>query len=605
MKKQFKILILLVLSVCMLSACDPYERAIKYYDKQDYVRAAEYFKKLADEGNAEAMAWLGLCIDRDAAHVDSAKVWYTNAIEDGAIEWFIEKAEEGVPQIQAQLGYCYTNGIGVVKDENKGLHWTRQSAEKGNARGQLNLGVYFQEMNDMEKAVEYYTKSANQGNVYAQNNLGRIYEINFQDKKNAMFWYEKAANQGFAYAQHNLGRIYELNFQDKAKAIYWYEKAANQGYSLSQSFLATLYLGSNDKNNDDQVFNLLWKAANAGEKSAYNNLGYCFATGKGTNKNIQEALVWFKKAADNGDMIACQNYAVNAYSIWSSLSYEQKSYAVQCLSKSLADGSELAERLKKYVGQIDSRLYTGSVPAYNKNDIRTYSLPENRYLATVNEYQTYLAQTGNSGFSYSPDVYYCWITEYERKKYPDIFKLANPFSPSMAVDLGLSVKWAPQNIGADSPEEMGERFAWGETAPKEDYDYTWATYKYAKGSSDKLMPIGRDIGGTRYDAATVNWGRSWRMPTADEYEELIIMCSFEWVAEDALVGTRGFKVTGPNGNTLFFPCTTGIFGNEYYTSQAYSNSSPWVHTFSISKSSYDMSSEMRAYGNYVRAVLVE
>lgn len=572
MKKQFKILILLILSVCMLSACDPYERAIKYYDKQDYVRAAEYFKKLADEGNAEAMAWLGLCIDRDAAHVDSAKVWYTNAIEDGAIEWFIEKAEEGVPQIQAQLGYCYTNGIGVEKDENKGLHWTRQSAENGNARGQFNLGVYFQEMNDMEKAVEYYTKSA---------------------------------NQGYVYAQHNLGRIYSVNFQDKAKAIYWYEKAANQEYPLSQSKLAALYLDMDDEYNNRKAFSLLQKAANAGEESAYNNLGYCYATGKGGFQDIQKALVWYKKAADNGEMIACQNYAVNAYSIWYSLSDSDKRYAEQCLSKSIADGSELAERLKKYVDQIHSRLYTGSVPAYNKNDIRTYSLPENRYLATVNEYQAYLAQTANANFLYSPGVYYCWITASERNRYPDIFKLANPFSPSMAVDLGLSVKWAPQNIGADSPEEMGERFAWGETAPKEDYDYTWATYKYAKGSSDKLMPIGRDIGGTRYDAATVNWGRSWRMPTADEYEELIIMCSFEWVAEDALVGTRGFKVTGPNGNTLFFPCTTGIFGNEYYTSQAYSNSSPWVYTFSISKSSYDVSSEMRAYGNYVRAVLVE
>lgn len=572
MKKQFKILILLVLSVCMLSACDPYERAIKYYDKQDYVRAAEYFKKLADEGNAEAMAWLGLCIDRDAAHVDSAKVWYTDAIENGAIEWFIEKAEEGVPQIQAQLGYCYTNGIGVEKDENKGLHWTRQSAEKGNARGQFNLGVYFQEMNDMEKAVEYYTKSA---------------------------------NQGYVYAQHNLGRIYSVNFQDKAKAIYWYEKAANQGYPISQSKLAALYLDMDDEYYNRQAFSLLRKAANAEEKSAYNNLGYCYATGRGTDRDIREALMLFRKAADNGDMIACQNYAVNAYSIWFSLSDSDKRYAEQCLSKSIADGSELAERLKKYVDQIHSRLYTGSVPAYNKNDIRTYSLPENRYLATVNEYQAYLAQTANANFLYSPGVYYCWITASERNRYPDIFKLANPFSPSMAVDLGLSVKWAPQNIGADSPEEMGERFAWGETAPKEDYDYTWATYKYAKGSSDKLMPIGRDIGGTRYDAATVNWGRSWRMPTADEYEELIIMCSFEWVAEDALVGTRGFKVTGPNGNTLFFPCTTGIFGNEYYTSQAYSNSSPWVYTFSISKSSYDVSSEMRAYGNYVRAVLVE
>ena len=563
---------MLILSVCMLSACDPYERAIKYYDKQDYVRAAEYFKKLADEGNAEAMAWLGLCIDRDAAHVDSAKVWYTNAIEDGAIEWFIEKAEEGVPQIQAQLGYCYTNGIGVEKDENKGLHWTRQSAENGNARGQFNLGVYFQEMNDMEKAVEYYTKSA---------------------------------NQGYVYAQHNLGRIYSVNFQDKAKAIYWYEKAANQEYPLSQSKLAALYLDMDDEYNNRKAFSLLQKAANAGEESAYNNLGYCYATGKGGFQDIQKALVWYKKAADNGEMIACQNYAVNAYSIWYSLSDSDKRYAEQCLSKSIADGSELAERLKKYVDQIHSRLYTGSVPAYNKNDIRTYSLPENRYLATVNEYQAYLAQTANANFLYSPGVYYCWITASERNRYPDIFKLANPFSPSMAVDLGLSVKWAPQNIGADSPEEMGERFAWGETAPKEDYDYTWATYKYAKGSSDKLMPIGRDIGGTRYDAATVNWGRSWRMPTADEYEELIIMCSFEWVAEDALVGTRGFKVTGPNGNTLFFPCTTGIFGNEYYTSQAYSNSSPWVYTFSISKSSYDVSSEMRAYGNYVRAVLVE
>lgn len=572
MKKQFKILILLVLSVCMLSACDPYERAIKYYDKQDYVRAAEYFKKLADEGNAEAMAWLGLCIDRDAAHVDSAKVWYTDAIENGAIEWFIEKAEEGVPQIQAQLGYCYTNGIGVEKDENKGLHWTRQSAEKGNARGQFNLGVYFQEMNDMEKAVEYYTKSA---------------------------------NQGYVYAQHNLGRIYSVNFQDKAKAIYWYEKAANQGYPISQSKLAALYLDMDDEYYNRQAFSLLRKAANAEEKSAYNNLGYCYATGRGTDRDIREALMLFRKAADNGDMIACQNYAVNAYSIWFSLSDSDKRYAEQCLSKSIADGSELAERLKKYVDQINSRLYTGSVPAYNKNDIRTYSLPENRYLATVNEYQAYLAQTANANFLYSPGVYYCWITASERNRYPDIFKLANPFSPSMAVDLGLSVKWAPQNIGADSPEEMGERFAWGETAPKEDYDYTWATYKYAKGSSDKLIPIGRDIGGTRYDAATVNWGRSWRMPTADEYEELIIMCSFEWVAEDALVGTRGFKVTGPNGNTLFFPCTTGIFGNEYYTSQAYSNSSPWVYTFSISKSSYDVSSEMRAYGNYVRAVLVE
>lgn len=568
MKKQFKILILLVLSVCMLSACDPYERAIKYYDKQDYVRAAEYFKKLADEGNAEAMAWLGLCIDRDAAHVDSAKVWYTDAIENGAIEWFIEKAEEGVPQIQAQLGYCYTNGIGVEKDENKGLHWTRQSAEKGNARGQFNLGFYFEGMNDMEKAVEYYTKSA---------------------------------NQGFVHAQYNLGRIYNINFQDKRKAIYWYGKAADQGDPFSQSVLAALYLEMDDEYNNPKVFNLLLKAANAGEKSAYNNLGCCYVAGWGTDRDIWEALIWFRKAADNGNIQACLNYAANAYSIWSSLSDADKRYAEQCLSKSIADGSELSEELKKYVDQINSRLYTGSVPAYNKNDIRTYSLPENRYLATVNEYQTYLAQTGNSGFSYSPDVYYCWITEYERKKYPDIFKLANPFSPSMAVDLGLSVKWAPQNIGADSPEEMGERFAWGETAPKE--DYTWITYKYCKGSYNTIIPIGSNIQGTKYDAATVNWGPAWRMPTVAEYNELINRCTFELIKR---YDTCGLKVVGPNGNTLFFPFEGGYGSTFYNTSQIYHDpfhAHCWV--FDISDSDYLINTFLRNEGNYVRAVLVE
>lgn len=568
MKKQFKILILLVLSVCMLSACDPYEKAIKYYDKQDYVRAAEYFKKLADEGNAEAMAWLGLCIDRDAAHVDSAREWYTNAIENGAIEWFIEKAEEGVPQIQAQLGYCYTNGIGVEKDENKGLHWTRQSAEKGNARGQCNLGVYFEEMNDMEKAVEYYTKSA---------------------------------NQGFVHAQYNLGRIYNINFQDKRKAIYWYGKAADQGDPFSQSVLAALYLEMDDEYNNPKVFNLLLKAANAGEKSAYNNLGCCYVAGWGTDRDIWEALIWFRKAADNGNIQACLNYAANAYSIWSSLSDTDKRYAEQCLSKSIADGSELAERLKKYVDQIDSRLYTGSVPTYNKNDIRTYSLPENRYLATVNEYQTYLAQTANANFSYFPGVYYCWITASERNRYPDIFKLANPFSPSMAVDLGLSVKWAPQNIGADSPEEMGERFAWGETSPKE--DYTWITYKYCKGSYNTIIPIGSNIQGTKYDAATVNWGPAWRMPTVAEYNELINRCTFELIKR---YDTCGLKVVGPNGNTLFFPFEGGYGSTFYNTSQIYHDpfhAHCWV--FDISDSDYLINTFLRNEGNYVRAVLVE
>lgn len=271
-------------------------------------------------------------------------------------------------------------------------------------------------------------------------------------------------------------------------------------------------------------------------------------------------------------------------------------------------GSETAKGYKTFVDRINSRLYEGPFRRYNPKDASTYSLPQNRYLATVDEYIKFLEIVGkmNNGFHFKPKGNYCWITSHERNTYYNIFKLANPYSPALAVDLGLSVKWAPYNIGADSPEELGDRFAWGETAPKE--DYSWITYKYAKGSSDTVISIGRDIGGTRYDAATVNWGKNWRMPTVAEYNELINHCSFEWVAEDAFVGTRGLKVTGPNGNTIFFTCRSGIFGEDYYTSEnsglVFQGAN--AYTFSISNSSYEINGYVsRCFGNYIRAVLAE
>ena len=79
------------------------------------------------------------------------------------------------------------------------------------------------------------------------------------------------------------------------------------------------------------------------------------------------------------------------------------------------------------------------------------------------------------------------------------------------VDLGLSVYWATCNVGAETPAEYGDYFAWGETSPKQ--NYTMVTYTY-EGDLD-------NISGTRYDAARVNWGGGWRMPTKEEMEELV------------------------------------------------------------------------------------
>lgn len=113
-----------------------------------------------------------------------------------------------------------------------------------------------------------------------------------------------------------------------------------------------------------------------------------------------------------------------------------------------------------------------------------------------------------------------------------------------AVDLGLSVKWAACNVGADMPQGFGGYYSWGETEEKE--AYTLDSYVDPNPQGNAM-----DISGTEYDVAHVKWGGSWRMPTYDEFSELIRSCTWEWVIMEGDVA--GYKVTGPNGNSIFLP----------------------------------------------------
>ena len=125
-----------------------------------------------------------------------------------------------------------------------------------------------------------------------------------------------------------------------------------------------------------------------------------------------------------------------------------------------------------------------------------------------------------------------------------------------AVDLGLSVKWATFNVGATSPEDYGDYFAWGETEPKK--TYSWATYKW--GTSSKLTKYnttdGKTILDPEDDAAYVNWGDKWRMPSKEDVDELTQQCTWIWTTHN---NVNGYKVTGPNGNSIFLP-TVGYKG---------------------------------------------
>ena len=145
-----------------------------------------------------------------------------------------------------------------------------------------------------------------------------------------------------------------------------------------------------------------------------------------------------------------------------------------------------------------------------------------------------------------------------------------------AVDLGLpsGIKWASCNVGAEKPEDYGNYYAWGEVLPKK--DYPWATYKHAYGNGNKLTKYCNnasygDNGFTdnkttlepEDDAAHVNWGGSWRMPTAAEMDELRYNCTWTWTTQN---GINGYQITSKtNSNSIFLPAA----GYRYYTNLNY------------------------------------
>ena len=157
--------------------------------------------------------------------------------------------------------------------------------------------------------------------------------------------------------------------------------------------------------------------------------------------------------------------------------------------------------------------------------------------------------------------------------------------PSGAVDLGLSVKWATCNIGANAPEEYGDYYAWGETESKEKYN--WSTYKWWNGSSNTLTKYKKSSSyGTvdnktvldlEDDVAHVKLGGSWRMPTDAEWTELRTQCTWTWTTQN---GVTGRLVTASNGNSIFLPAAgywyvTGLynagFSGYYWSSSLYTD----------------------------------
>lgn len=176
------------------------------------------------------------------------------------------------------------------------------------------------------------------------------------------------------------------------------------------------------------------------------------------------------------------------------------------------------------------------------------------------------------------------------------------------IDMGLpsGVRWATCNVGAESLADEGLFFSWGNVeghAMGDEYDFSESVYNTTPGAS-----IDTDLS-LEQDAARAYQGYPWRMPSADEFQELIDNCTTVWTTLD---GVDGILFTSNlNGNTVFFPATGFYNGTSlrnrgssgYLLSSTYRTATQAARLLFDSSGTINVQSTSRFYGYPVRAVL--
>lgn len=197
------------------------------------------------------------------------------------------------------------------------------------------------------------------------------------------------------------------------------------------------------------------------------------------------------------------------------------------------------------------------------------------------------------------------------------------FYDAPAVDLGLSVKWASYNVGAQQPEGLGSYFAWGETTEKSNYDwskegdYKWGIRDISAAPKYGMTKYTADVAGgdglktlqPEDDAAKTNWGKKWRTPTLEETLELLDKTKCEWTWD---AKRKGYSVKGlKTGNSIFLPAagrrssnheyvgTHGFYWSSLVNMKAYPYTA--IHIY-FTSDRLESTSGGRYFGHSVRAV---
>ena len=129
------------------------------------------------------------------------------------------------------------------------------------------------------------------------------------------------------------------------------------------------------------------------------------------------------------------------------------------------------------------------------------------------------------------------------------------------IDLGLpsGTKWACCNVGANTPEEYGGYYSWGEIEEKNYYN--WGSYTHCDGAINTCHNLGSDIAGSLHDVAFVKWGAEWVMPSYDQFKELLDNCFGKWTN---INGVNGYLFTSLNGGAIFLPAAGYRWDSDLY-----------------------------------------
>lgn len=256
----------------------------------------------------------GLAVTLDPGALPMANAAFARGDYAQAARLYWPLAEGGDAEAQAQLGVMYRDGLGLPQDDDQAWLWWNYAALQKNVTALYNLGLLNERTEGASegnpKALRWYRQAAEEGHADAQARLGKIYDFGQgvpSDNVEAQKWYRLAAEQGHVEAQLDLATLILLSPIDltraeaEVEALEWYRLAADQGHAVAIATLAAYYeKGSAVPKDDAEAARLYRRSAELGHAEASWSLGNLYRHGGGVQKDPVAAGMWYRIAEAQG-----------------------------------------------------------------------------------------------------------------------------------------------------------------------------------------------------------------------------------------------------------------------------------------------------------------